>query len=80
MQKKYGKFTSSVELGKSFKPILICHMSRKTKRSLIDYSLNFIGGFEYDPDNYVKVIKDLDTKDINFMDAVKASVQLVKLL
>ena len=47
---------------------------------MMDNSLNFIGDFDFGPDDCLRINKDLDTCDIKFMDAVKACNQLVKLL
>ena len=79
MQKDYGKVFKVDKYGIVVQAYPdLPHV--KEDKKVIDLSLNFIGGFEYGPNNCLKVNKDIDTEDMKFMDAVKASVQLVKLL
>ena len=52
----------------------------KEDQKEVERAEGFIGGFKHGPGDCFKLNKDLDTYDIKFMDAVKASVQLVKML
>ena len=52
----------------------------KEDQKEVERAEGFIGGFKHGPGDCFKLNKDLDTYDIKFMDAVKASVQLVKTL
>ena len=78
-QQRYGNIYKQLGDGRVVQSYPdIPHVKQDQKE--VERAEGFIGGFKHGPNDCFKLNKDLETYDIKFIDAVKASVQLVKTL